>query len=76
MRNVVSLGSHVHQVFHADRAHKGPLTSTIVANTIPTSQEEAATASQAQALVARNAMLAANVSPNARSVTIALGTWM
>ena len=76
MKKVVSRGSHVHQVFHAERAQIGPVIITTVAKTSPTSHDEAPSASQNQCLVARYAIPAANATPNASKVTIALGTWM
>src|SRR5690349_12214786 len=76
MRNVVSRGSQVHHVFHAERAHRGPVIMTTEAKTSPTSHDAAPIASQIHCLVARYAIPAANVTPNASKVTMALGTWM
>src|SRR5258705_7428438 len=53
IKNVVSRGSQVHQVFHAERAQSGPVTMTTVANTSPNSLADAAMASQVQLFVVR-----------------------
>ena len=70
----MSRGSQV-QTPQTGRPHSGPVTSTAVVNTTPTSAEDEARSSHFRLPVARKAM-PTNTTKNARNPIHALGTWI
>ena len=72
---VVSLGSHVHQVFHTGRAQIIPVKSATEMKTTPTSPAEWARLSHLRSRLIRYMTLPTNTKKKAKNDIMATGTW-